>query len=199
MHPNPLFRSDDRAALERLIGAIGFGEIFLTTPEGPRVAHTPLLQSGPDRLQFHLSLGNALTRHLDGATALAVVNGAHGYVSPRWYDNRDTVPTWDYVTIELEGPIRRMDYSETESLLHALIDREEGRLGGERWSAEEKSPDGWDRLAGMIRGFEMDIAHWRPTFKLSQKLSAAERKNIAERHRDAGNPRLAEAMAELCA
>ena len=46
MHPNTLFRIDDRALLESLIGEIGFGMVFAETPDGPRVAHIPLVWSG---------------------------------------------------------------------------------------------------------------------------------------------------------
>ena len=46
MHPNPLFRTDNRALCESLIADIGFGMIFAATPDGPRVAHTPLLSTG---------------------------------------------------------------------------------------------------------------------------------------------------------
>lgn len=46
MHPNPLFRTEDRALIGTLIGAliaqIGFGMVFPTTPGGPRVAQAPL-------------------------------------------------------------------------------------------------------------------------------------------------------------
>ena len=58
MHPNPLFRSEDRALLEALIDEIGFGMVFMTTPDGPRVAHTPLLSTEDGAVQFHLSRGN---------------------------------------------------------------------------------------------------------------------------------------------
>jgi len=80
MHPNPLFRSEDREVFEALIDQIGFGMVFLTTPDGPRVAHTPLMSTGDGAVQFHLARGNALTRHLDGATALVTVNGPDAYV-----------------------------------------------------------------------------------------------------------------------
>ncbi|HEY7807874.1 MAG TPA: FMN-binding negative transcriptional regulator, partial [Croceibacterium sp.] len=43
MHPNPLFRTEDRALLEALVEEVGFGMIFAQTSDGPRVAHTPLL------------------------------------------------------------------------------------------------------------------------------------------------------------
>lgn len=197
MHPNPLFRSDDRALLEALIDEIGFGMVFLTTPDGPRVAHTPLLSTGDGAVQFHLARGNALTRHLDGAAALVTVNGPDGYISPRWYANRDTVPTWDYVALELEGRVRRMAEEGLEGFLYRLIEKHEGRLGGERWSAEEASRDMWARLLRGISGFEMEVLAWRPTLKLSQKKSAEERAAIAAGLEIAGSPALAQLMRTL--
>src|SRR5690606_19544323 len=81
MHPNPQFRSEDRQLLETLIEQIGFGMVFLTTPHGPRVAHTPLKSTGTGQVRFHLARGNALSGHLEGATALVTVNGPDAYVS----------------------------------------------------------------------------------------------------------------------
>ena len=199
MHPNPLFRSDDRAFLRDLVADIGFGMVFLTTPEGPRVAHTPLLWSGDDRLRFHLSRGNALTPHLDGARALVTVNGPDGYISPRWYDDRDTVPTWDYVALEMEGPVRRLEDEALEELLHTIIAKFEGRLGGEQWLASESSEAVWSGLFKAIVGFEMEVAEWRPTLKLSQKRSAAERERIAAGLTASGNAGLADSMRTLTA
>lgn len=46
MHPDPLDRTDNRALCESLIDAIGLGMVLARTPEGPRVAHTPLLSAG---------------------------------------------------------------------------------------------------------------------------------------------------------
>lgn len=197
MHPNPLFRSEDRALYEALIGEIGFGMVFHTAPDGPRVAHTPLLSTGGGAVQFHLARANALARHLDGATALIVVNGPDSYVSPRWYADRATVPTWDYVALEMEGRVRRMDEDGLEAFLYDLIERHEGRLGGARWSAEETPPEMWRKLIGGIAGFEMEVLAWRPTLKLSQKKSAPERETIATGLDANGAPALAQLMRTL--
>ena len=197
MHPNPLFRSEDRALLEALIDGVGFGMVFMTTPDGPRVAHSPLLSTGDGAVQFHLARGNALTRWLDGGTGLVVVNGPDAYVSPRWYANRATVPTWDYVTLELEGRVRRMDADGLEALLHALIERHEARIAGEPWRAGETPPEVWDKLFGAIVGFEMEVIAWRPTIKLSQKRSPEERRAIAAGLDGAGAPALAQLMRTL--
>ena len=197
MHPNPLFRSEDRALLETLIDEIGFGMVFATTPDGPRVAHTPLLSTGDGAVQFHLARGNGLTKRLGGETALVVVNGPDAYVSPRWYADRATVPTWDYVALELEGRVRRMDRDGLDALLYALIDKHESRLGGEQWQASETPRDLWDKLLGGIVGFEMEILAWRPTIKLSQKKSPDERSVIASGHEAHGSPALAHLMRTL--
>ena len=196
MHPNPLFRTEDRDRMRKLVEEVGFGMVFLTTPEGPRVAHTPLLWSGDTKLRFHLARGNMLTKHLDGATALVTVNGPDGYISPRWYDDRDTVPTWDYVALEMEGRVTMLDEAELDAMLYDFIDKHETRLGADRWDAAEASEDMWKRLLKGIRGFEIDITEWRPTIKLSQKRNGEERERIAMGLEQAGNPALAQLMRE---
>jgi transcriptional regulator len=197
MHPNPLFRSEDRALLEALIEEIGFGMVFMATPDGPRVAHNPLLSTDDGAVQFHLARGNGITRWLDGATALVTINGPDAYISPRWYADRATVPTWDYVALELEGHVRRMETEGLEELLHALIVRHEGRLGGEQWRAEETPPDMWRKLLGGIVGFELEVLAWRPTLKLSQNKSVEERTAIAAGLEQAGSPALAQLIRTL--
>lgn len=197
MHPNPLFRSEDRALLETLIEEVGFGLVFQTTADGPRVAHTPLLSTGDGAVQFHLARGNALTRHLDGTMALITVNGPDGYISPRWYADRNTVPTWNYVALELEGRVRRMDVDGLEAFLYSLIERHETRLGGERWRADETNGDLWAGLLRGITGFEMEVQAWRPTLKLSQNKPADERDRIADGLAASGAQALAELMRTL--
>jgi transcriptional regulator len=199
MHPNPLYRSDDRALMEQLIDEIGFGMVFAATPDGPRVAHTPLLSTGDGAVQFHLARGNALTRHLAGSDALIVVNGPDAYVSPRWYENRDTVPTWDYIALEIEGRVRRMADEGLEAFLHAAIAKHEARLAGEPWRAEESSEKVWSGLFRGIVGFELEVLAWRPTLKLSQNKPAEDRSRIADGLEAAGKPALAHLIRGLAA
>lgn len=199
MHPNPLYRTEDRALCESLIDEIGFGMVFAQTPDGPRVAHTPLIATGDGAVQFHLARGNALSRHLDGETALIVVNGPDAYVSPRWYANRDTVPTWDYVALELEGRVRRMEDEGLEAFLHAAIEKHEGRLDGAPWLAEESSEKVWSGLFRGIVGFELEVLAWRPTLKLSQNKSPEERARIALGLETAGHAALAHLVRGLAA
>jgi transcriptional regulator len=199
MHPDPRYRTDDRALCESLIDEIGFGMVFAATSDGPRVAHTPLLSTGDGAVQFHLARGNALTRYLEGETALIVINGPDAYVSPRWYANRDTVPTWDYVALELEGRVRRMGAEELEAFLHAAIEKHETRLAGTPWLAEESSDKVWSGLFRGIVGFEMEVLAWRPTIKLSQNKPVEDRVRIATGLEQAGSPALAHLVRSFAA
>jgi len=194
MHPNPAYRSGDQDRFEAMIREIGFGTVFLTTPDGPRAAHVPMLSYGAGDIRFHLARSNAMTPHLAGSAALVTINGPDGYVSPRWYDNRDTVPTWDYAALEMEGTVRSLDDQELETLLHDVIETFERRLEGEPWLASEASERVWSGLFRGIVGFSLQVEQWRPTFKLSQHKNAAERARIALGVEQAGNAELAQWM-----
>ena len=198
MHPNAAFRHPDRALLETLIDEIGFGMVFAQTPDGPRVAHVALLSTGDGAVQFHLSRGNALARHLAQSTALIVINGPDGYVSPRWYSDPEQVPTWNYVALELEGPVRRMDADGTLALVSDLSDKFEARLAaGEPWTMDKLPPARLRGLLAGIVGFEMEIQAWRETVKLSQNKDSTERERLVQGLESEGSLALAQLMRTL--
>ena len=198
MHPNAAFRTENRALVEALVDEIGFGMIFAATPDGPRVGHTPLLWTGDGAMQFHLARGNALTRHLDGATALAVVNGPDAYVSPRWYADAEQVPTWNYVCVEMEGRVRRMDRDGLRALLETLSARNEARLvHGAPWTMDTMPQAKLSPMLDAIVGFELEVQAWRPTLKLSQNKGADERERVAQGLEAEGSPAIAQLMRDI--
>jgi transcriptional regulator len=179
MHPNPSFRDDSPDLHRSLVDAVGFGTIFLQTPAGPRVAHAALVSTGSDKLQFHLARGNALTRHLEGSTALVVVNGPDAYISARWYADPDQVPTWNYIAVELEGSVRKLDDAELLQQLEMLSDHHEAKVkGGIPWTMDKMSTRHLDGLVRSIVGFELEIETRRETVKLSQNKSVEERERV---------------------
>ncbi|QNO28880.1 FMN-binding negative transcriptional regulator [Sphingopyxis sp. OPL5] len=199
MHPDPAFRpkDDDLAAL--LVREIGFAAIFASTPDGPRVAHAPVvLSEDTSTLQFHLSRGNGLARHLDGAAALAVVQGPDAYVSASWYAGPDQVPTWNYVAVEMEGKARKLDREALIRQLDTLSAHHEGRIGIDPpWTRDKMSPAIFGKMADAITGFEMTITAWRPTLKLSQNKPADERTRVAGALQAQGHGALAHLMDQL--
>jgi len=112
-------------------------------------------------------------------TALALVNGPDAYVSARWYEDPTQVPTWDYVSLELEGRVRRMDADGLTGFLEALSARHEARIvGGEPWTLDKTPPDKLRGLLGAIVGFELEVVAWRPTVKLHQQAPLHERERV---------------------
>ncbi len=199
MHPNPKFRPrhDDLPAL--FVREIAFAGIFAGTPDGPRVAHAPVvLSEDATTLQFHLSRGNGLTKHLDGATVLAVVQGPDAYVSASWYTTADQVPTWNYVVIEMEGVVRKLDDAELTLQLDTLSAEHEARVGANPpWTRAKMTPARFSQMAGAITGFEMRIAAWRSTLKLSQDKAPGERERVAAGIEASGHGALAHLMRRL--
>ena len=200
MHPNSAFRpmQDDLAAL--FVRELGFAAIFAGTPDGPRVAHAPvLLSEDATTLRFHLARGNGLTKHLAGTAALVVVQGPDAYVSANWYADRiNAVPTWNYVAVEMEGVPRQLDDDGLVAQLDALAALHEARVGeNPPWTREKVDPTYFNKLAGAILGFEMRITAWRPTIKLSQNKDARERARVADGFERSGHAALAHLMRQL--
>jgi transcriptional regulator len=172
MHPNSAFRStDDPLAF---VAAQGFAHIFGQTPDGPRVAHAPVLVTQHGSLMFHLARGNALALHLDGLTAVASVGGPGHYVSPNWYaDPAANVPTWNYHAVEVEGSVRALDMDALEALLHVSSATFEPRVG-EDWTMHKMERPRAEAMMRAITGFELVPTAIRTTVKASQNRSAAD-------------------------
>lgn len=181
MHPDPNFRWEDRDAMRDLVRAIGFGTLFAATPDGPRVAQVPSVWLDDATLGFHIARGNGLSRHLDNATALFSVIGPDGYVSPDWYGlGDDQVPTWNYVAVELEGRVTRMDDAALVDQIDRLSAEQEGRLDKTPWTRAKMDPALFDRLTRGIIGFRLEVQAWRGTIKLGQNKPDAARLSAAD-------------------
>ncbi len=186
MHPNTAFHWQDKAAMADFAASVGFGMLFLTTPNGPRVAHIPFVLTGDGAAQFHLAKGNAMATHLAGAEGLIVVNGPDAYISPDDYGLPDQVPTWNYLSIEMQGPVRRMEREGLIALLDDLSAQEEAKLTPkspqkpEQWTRANMDPKRFEAMLGGIIGFEMEIRALRGTAKLGQNKPEAARIAVAD-------------------
>jgi len=178
MHANAAFRfkSDDRAL--SFVAAHGFAHIFGMTPDGPRVAHAPLLVLPGGTLAFHLANMNALAKHLDGEPVLVSIGGPGSYISPNWYaDPAASVPTWNYRTAEIEGQVRAMRADELEDLLDLASATFEPRVG-ENWTMAKMERPRAEAMMRAITGFELTPSIVRSTDKASQNRSEADARGV---------------------
>jgi transcriptional regulator len=195
MHPNRKFHLQDREAMAQLVLALGFGVLFVPAPEGLRAVHVPVLLEG-DRLRFHVSRGNLAHAALaQGTDALFVATGPHAYISPEWYGLEDRVPTWNYVAVELEGPVRPLAAGELVRLLDSISAGQEARLAPKiPWTRDKMSEGRFEGLLKAIAGFEMQVRDWRGTAKIDQDKPAEIRSRIADALVERGEREMAELM-----
>ena len=171
MHPNRAFAWEDRDAMLAFVGEIAFATI---AAEGPVVVHAPVLVAGPDRLRFHVSRGNRAK--LDGKRAIISVLGPDGYISPDWYGVEDQVPTWNYLVVEAEGPLRTLDEPELADLLDGLSAAHEARLAPKpAWTRAKMTPGRFEAMLKAIVGYELNVEELRGTRKFGQNKDAAQR------------------------
>ena len=181
MHSNPQFRWEDREAMRAFATEIGFGMLFAATPDGPRVAHIPFVFLDEDRIGFHVARGNGISRGLEGTEALFVVNGPDAYISPDWYELSDQVPTWNYLTLEMQGTVTKMDRETLIAQADALSLQHETRLAPKPVWTREKMADGlFEKMLGAITGFEMRVTAMRGTAKLGQNKPTDARAKVAD-------------------
>lgn len=175
MHPNRSFHWQDRDAMLGLVAEVSFAHIFAATPDGPRVAHAPVIVTREGNLRFHLARSNALAKHLDGLTALVSLTGPEAYMSPDWYGTDDQVPTWNYLAVEAEGPVRRLGETDLVALLDDLSAKHEARLLPKKpWTRAKMSPGRFEGMLKAIEAYELRIEALRGTAKMGQNKSAAE-------------------------
>lgn len=108
------FAADDAAQVAAFVDRAGAAD--LVTFDGTRLDCTllPLIwdrcDTGHGRLIGHMALSNPQWQNAGaGVPALAVFHGPQAYISPSWCqstkDHGRTVPTWNYTTVHMSGPV----------------------------------------------------------------------------------------------
>lgn len=184
MHPAATFKVEDEAALVAHLAAHSFVTLAAAPDGRPRIAHAPVVVRrlpGGLALDFHLSRGNALAPFLAAGFRGVVVNlEADAYVSPDWYETADQVPTWNYVTVEAEGPIIALDNVGLVTLLDDLSAQEEARLAPKPpWTRHKMSPGRFEAMTRAIVGARLMVERLEGVTKLSQNKSETDRAGVA--------------------
>jgi transcriptional regulator len=200
------FRQDDRTVLHDLIRTYSFGLLVTAGPDGPFVSHIPFLldpTAGDNgTLYGHLARPNPQSGHFAGSSeTLAVFAGPHGYISPGWYERRDTnVPTWNYAAVHAYGrPAILEDAAAIDGVLSRLTGIYEAGLP-EPWSLDELQESRRDGMRRGIVAFALPIARLEGKFKLSQNKTAGDRAGAIAALQARDNPdshALAGLMADL--
>jgi len=171
------FSEPDREVLFDLIEEYGFATLISWTASEPTVSHLPLLidrnAPRPVRLIGHMARANRHWTEFDGSQpAMVIFHGPSAYVSPAWYTEHPSVPTWNYAVVHVYGKPRLLDDDATGRLLKRLVDKFEGPRKV-RWNGDLPPAFVTGELRAIV-GFEIAIDQIQGKFKLSQNKTAAD-------------------------
>lgn len=119
----------DVEEIRRLIDLHPWALLVASGADGLVASHYAImLDDGRDDLTIvgHVGKPDDMILGLGERELLVVVQGPHGYVSPRWYGDVPAVPTWNFVAAHLSGVPEILSPDENLRVLARLVDRFEG-------------------------------------------------------------------------
>ncbi|KCZ51514.1 FMN-binding negative transcriptional regulator [Hyphomonas pacifica] len=193
MHPSRVFHEHDRALLLETARQNAFALIISSLNNRPIAAHAPVLldEAGADiHLRFHLANANPATEALkQTGQTLVVFTGPHAYVSPDWYGQPDQVGTWNYISVEAEGPVTPLTADATPRLLDDLSAVYEGKLAPKpAWTRDKMDPAKFTRMLTAITGFQLTPTRFEGIRKLNQNKPEAARAGVISALNEQADP-----------
>lgn len=119
----------DVGEIRRLIDLNPWVTLVSQTDDGLVASHyAVMLDDERDDLTLvgHVGKPDDLILGLGDRELLVIVQGPHGYITPRWYGDVAAVPTWNFVSAHLSGIPELLTPDENLRVLDRLVDRFEG-------------------------------------------------------------------------
>lgn len=118
-------------------------------------------------LYAHMARANEQSATVADGEALVIFSGPHAYISPSWYADRATAPTWDYVAVHCYGTPRVHSEAETTENIERLVAVVEA-AHARPWSTAELRDDDVRALLRNVVSFEIPLRAIEAKFKLHQ-------------------------------
>lgn len=180
MYSPPYNRLEDRAELVEFMRANSFALLVTGTGGTLHASHLPVQVSTSGEaiaLDMHMARNNPQWREFFDEDVLVVFSGPHAYVSPRWYEDEQRVPTWNYAAVHAYG-------------MPTIVKDDQAKYASQRRLVQALDPQ-WlpkfDALApgyvkSMLDGivvFEIPVTRIETRWKLSQNRGRREQESIA--------------------
>lgn len=185
MYIHPAFEIGTSEALD-LLRERAFGLFVLATADAPFGVHVPFLvdRTLDDRLhvEFHVARVNPVHSHIgEGTKALLACQGPDAYISPDWYNVENQVPTWNYVSVHLKGPVRVLPQADNLGHVDRLSAFFEQRLAPKPpWNSAKMDDKRRDAMTRAIVTIAMDVETVEAQRKLIQHKGETEHRGAVE-------------------
>lgn len=181
MYSPPYNQIEARAELMAFMRAHGFALLVTGTGGTLHGSHLPSLideKGGKIVIDMHMAKNNPQWKEFFDDEVMVVFAGPHAYVSPRWYEEKERVPTWNYAAVHAYG-------------IPGIIEAPAAKHAAQRRLIAAMDPE-WlpkfdalraDYVKQMLEGivnFEITVTRIETRWKLSQNRSRREQELIAE-------------------
>lgn len=176
-------RNKDHAEVLAFMRANNFALLVTGTGGELHASHLPVLieeRGGKLVLVMHMAKANPQWQQFyEGEMSedvLVVFSGPHAYVSPRWYEQKERVPTWNYAAVHAYGKVRVVDGRAAKHEAQAKLVRRHDLP----WESDfKKLSQGYlnDMLDGIVN-FEIELTRLETRWKLSQNRGRREQEQI---------------------
>lgn len=199
MYIPKLYREDDREEILEFLRANNFPALVTYDGEKPIATHLPVEviegEDGALTILGHMSRANPQWKSFGEGEVLLIFQGAHTYISPRWY-NHVNVPTWNYMIVHLYGRVRLVEGDELYALLSRLVKKHEEQTS---YRLETLPADFVQKEINGVVGLAVDVARIEAGYKLSQNRGDEDHANIIrelEKRDDDNSKKVAEEMRQ---
>jgi transcriptional regulator len=172
MRYTPHYLLTDENEVRRLIRENPWATIVSNTAKGLVASHYPVvLEEGETGISIvsHVGRPDERAHELGEHEVLVIIAGAHGYISPGWYENSEFVPTWNHATAHLYGTPEILSDEENFEVLGNLVDYFEKRMPEPvSLTIDEESAR---HIATGTVGIRIRITRFDARLKLSQNKS----------------------------
>jgi len=173
-------RVEDRAELVAFMRANSFAVLVTGTGGALHASHLPVRILEANKkiiLDMHMAKNNPQWKEFFDDEVMVVFAGPHAYVSPRWYEEKERVPTWNYAAVHAYG-------------IPVLVSEKSKKYASQRRLVADMDPQ-WlpqfdalrqeyvDMMLDGIVNFEIPLARLETRWKLSQNRGRREMELIA--------------------
>jgi transcriptional regulator len=192
-----LYREEDHQEILEFLKQHNFPAIVSFDGQKPIATHAPVEvaegENGEITIYAHISRANPQWKTFGEGEILLIFQGAHTYISPRWY-NHVNVPTWNYMIVHVYGTVRLVQGDELFALLSRLVHNHEVNTG---YRLETLPPDFVQKEIKGIVGFAIAVTRLEAGYKLSQNRNDQDHANIVrelDQRKDQDSLKIAVAM-----
>jgi len=190
-------RVEDRAEILAFMQQHNFPVLVTGLGGTLHASHLPsMVHEEGDKLviDMHMAHANQQWQEFLDEEVLVIFTGAHGYISPRWYEEKERVPTWNYAAIHAYG-------------VPEMVKDEKAKHANQRRLVEYMDPEWLPKfdalspkyVSGMLNGivnFRIPVTRIETRWKLSQNRGRREMELIVEALEKRGEAALAALMRQ---